>query len=54
MTQPIHPTGMASTDKRDWVDDYAMRQASGGQDLVDMVRDLQRRVGRLEAQLKTH
>jgi hypothetical protein len=54
MTHPLSQQSPGPMQRRDWTDDFAMRQAAGGGDIVDYIRGLERRIERLEAQLKTH
>jgi len=48
----------AVTDQRplapDAMEALAAKQAAGGRDIIDYIKSLERRIERLEAQLKTH
>lgn len=53
MTNPFARQSTDPMNRPDWTDVQAMKHAAGG-DLLDKLYELERRIERLEAQLKTH
>lgn len=49
-----NPHAIPSTPRMTQADSDALRHASGGRDIIDYIRDLERRIERLEAQLNTN
>lgn len=53
MTNPFARESTDAMGRPDWTDTVAMKHAAGG-DILDYIQRLERRIERLEAQLKTH
>lgn len=53
MTNPFAKQSTDPVMRPDWTDTIAMKHAAGG-DIINYLRQLERRIERLEAQLKTH